>query len=786
MSTTQIEILQRALYRERESRKQAEKILEDKSRELYSTAEQLKKTNEKLKQLVLQKTIELEGFVENLVDAYVLIDTKGNVIKMNDTASKLFGYNLDEETLNVSNIIYKDDYEYAINSFNELLNKGSFTNYTARVYTKWKEVKLVHINSSVIYDDKKRPIAAQGIVRDITDETAIKKLFEEQKHQLNIIFDNSPIGITLSKNHQNGLLLANKSICKMLGYSSEEFNTMQVQDITHPDDEEISRLNREKLFKGEIDSFNLEKRYIKKNGEILWAKTTVTAVHDSNGKTNFQLATIEDITKERIAKEQLIESESRLSALVLSLDSGIVVEDENRKIVFTNTKFCELFKIAQSPDLLVGMDCLEASEKNKVLFKNPDAFIERINSINKNKNTVLADELVMNGGTILERDYIPIKIDNQLKGYLWKFTDVTLKRNYRKNLEAEKHKYSRIIANMNLGLVDIDNDGKILMANQSFAKISGYTEKELIGIKAKEILPVEEDKAVVYQKSEERKKGKSHSYEVRIINKKGEIRYWLVSAAPNYNMNNKIIGSIGVILDITNLKNLEIQKENLLKQLERSNDELHEYAHIVSHDLKSPLRSIFALISWIKEDNEILNPSTLYNIELIESTLEKMEQLISDILNYSSVTSDTIQDKPVDLNIVVKDLCQILFIPEHISIKVLKDLPVVHGDKTRLQQLFQNLLSNAIRYIDKEIGLIKIDVIEKTTHYQFSITDNGIGIKKEYHDKIFKIFHSLNNNKESSGIGLSIVKKIVDLYKGEIWLESIVGEGTTFYFTIKK
>ena len=108
------------------------------------------------------------------------------------------------------------------------------------------------------------------------------------------------------------------------------------------------------------------------------------------------------------------------------------------------------------------------------------------------------------------------------------------------------------------------------------------------------------------------------------------------------------------------------------------------------------------------------------------------------------------------------------------------------GHKTKLQQLFQNLISNAVKFIDKDKGLIQIDFKEEKDHFEFSIKDNGMGIEKKFFDKIFKIFHSLNKNKESTGIGLSIVKKIVDLHEGKIWLESELEKGTTFYFTLKK
>ena len=177
---------------------------------------------------------------------------------------------------------------------------------------------------------------------------------------------------------------------------------------------------------------------------------------------------------------------------------------------------------------------------------------------------------------------------------------------------------------------------------------------------------------------------------------------------------------------------------------------------------------------------------TLENFDLIETTLEKMEQLISDILLYSSAGSTTTEKEEVDLNIVLDDLKKILYKPNNISIEVLNKLPILNGEKIKFQQVFQNLMSNAIKFSNKERGIVEIDVKENKSFYQFSVKDNGIGIEKKFHDKIFKIFHSLQESKESTGIGLSIVKKIVDLYQGEIWIESEPNEGTTFYFTIKK
>ncbi|TGV00662.1 PAS domain-containing sensor histidine kinase [Flavivirga rizhaonensis] len=658
MSQDQIDMLKRALAREKAARKQAEKILEDKAAELYEAKQKLEKSYLELEALLDKTDSQLQGVFENIVDAYVIIDLQGDILKMNEAAVDMLGFDDAKENFNLMKLAAPKETKRVADSFRSLLEKGSITDFFLNIITRKNESKLVHVNASVIYD-KGIPVAAQGIVRDIT----------------------------------------------------------------------IAKQN----------------------------------------------------------EEQLIESENRLSTLILNLDSGVLLEDENRKIVLTNKKFCELFGIPISPELMVGQDCSNAAEQSKTLFVDAEKFISKINETLKNRKTVLGDELKMLDGKILERDYIPIFKNNIYKGHLWSYRDVTLKRNYHQSLEAQRQKYSNIIANMNLGLVEADNDGKILMINQSFSEMSGYSEEELIGKTGKELFLTEENAEVIETKDVKRHKGESHSYEIKVKNKSNEDRHWLISGAPNYNLNGELVGAIGVHLDITEIKKLELQKEKLLVKLEKSNDELQEYAHIVSHDLKSPLRGIDALVNWIKEDNKgKLDAVSIQNFELIETTLEKMEQLISDILLYSSIGSEAPEKEPVDLNDVVSELKTILFVPEHISINVLNKLPIVKGDKTKLKQLFQNLISNGVKFNDKERGIIEIDVLEQKSFYQFSIKDNGVGIEKEYHDKIFKIFHSLNTSKESTGIGLSIVKKIIDLYKGEIWIDSEAGNGTTFYFTLKK
>ncbi|TYA78473.1 PAS domain-containing sensor histidine kinase [Seonamhaeicola marinus] len=655
MDQNKIEILERALKRERAARKEAEKILEQRSAELYSANQRLEKSYTELEALLDKTDSQLQGVFENIVDAYVIMDLMGNILKMNDAAVDLLDFDTVKDNANLLEFPVEMEQERVSRAFKNLLKNGAITDFQVEVVTRKGKTKLVHINASIIYDQG-IPVAAQGIVRDVT--------------------------------------------------------------------------------------------------------------------------------KAKAAERQLIESENRLKALMLNLKNGVLLKDEDKKIVLANEKFCELFGIDYKPNELKGKYFTFNEDRFKKLFENSEEFINKTNEIVAGKEGVLDDELHMKNGKILERDYIPIYDEDSYKGHLWTYRDVTLRKKYGKSIEAQRQKYRGIITNMQLGLAEVDTRGRVIMVNQSFIEMSGYQEQELVGNLSKNFFSTEDAQN---EKSNSTNNGVSTSYEIKVEDKFGKEKYWLVSRGPNYNLNDELVGYIFVYLDITDLKNLELQKEGLLSQLEKSNDELQEYAHIVSHDLKSPLRSISALVSWLKSDNEDkFDKVSLQNLALIETTIEKMDQLISDVLEYSSIGSEEKVETNVDLNVLINDLIQFLYKPDHVEIQVLNDLPMVIGDKTKLQQLFQNLMSNAIKFIDKEQGYVKINVEDIGTHYKFSIEDNGIGIDEKYHSKIFKVFQSVNKRKDSTGIGLSIVQKIVELHQGEIWLNSKLNEGTTFFFTIKK
>tara|TARA_R110002051_G_scaffold129976_1_gene203741 strand:- start:188 stop:937 length:750 start_codon:yes stop_codon:yes gene_type:complete len=235
------------------------------------------------------------------------------------------------------------------------------------------------------------------------------------------------------------------------------------------------------------------------------------------------------------------------------------------------------------------------------------------------------------------------------------------------------------------------------------------------------------------------------------------------------------------------IKQQKEKKEELLKSLSLQNEQLNDYAQMVSHDLKAPLINIHTLITWFKEDNkEILEKIPVAPLNEVLFNVEKLDFLIKGILDYSTIDNQNFENKKINLNTLIQEVLKLILIPKNITIKVQENLPILTGNIWKFNQLFQNLIQNAIKHNNKENGRIEIGFSEKENYYQFFVKDNGIGIKAAYFDQIFKVFTKLESVSSSSGIGLSIVKKIVTFYNGKIWLESEEEAGTTFYFTISK
>jgi signal transduction histidine kinase len=239
-------------------------------------------------------------------------------------------------------------------------------------------------------------------------------------------------------------------------------------------------------------------------------------------------------------------------------------------------------------------------------------------------------------------------------------------------------------------------------------------------------------------------------------------------------------------LETTN-RLIENKVADRTRELAATNQTLTDFAYVVSHDLKAPLRGISSLASWIQTDYEDkLDHEGKELTRLLIGRVQRMHNLIEGILHYSRIGRLEREKFRIHLDELVQQVTENLLPPSHIKISVVNQLPTLLADKTQIEQVFQNLLSNAIKFMDKPNGEIKVGAEKNSHHWKFYVSDNGPGIEEKYFEKIFQLFQTLKprDEFESSGIGLAVVKKIVENHRGKVWVESAVGKGSTFFFTL--
>jgi PAS domain S-box-containing protein len=354
-----------------------------------------------------------------------------------------------------------------------------------------------------------------------------------------------------------------------------------------------------------------------------------------------------------------------------------------------------------------------------------------------------------------------------------------------------------------VGMAQATVEGKFILVNQKLCEILGYSRQELVEKRFQEITWQED-----WQSEEELVRQllageiENYSLEKRYIRKDGEL-VWANLTVSLLREQNGTQFLMGVVEDIRERKqaeeSLRLRAEELswtaqmlaktTNVLRKRNQELDQFAYVVSHDLKAPLRAIANLSSWIEEDlSDSMTEDTLHQMNLLRGRVHRMEGLIEGLLQYSRVGRIQVPSEMVKVEKLLAEIIDSLAPPSGFEVKVEPEMPTFVTEKLPLQQVFSNLISNAIKHNRAKLGHVTISVKDLDDFYEFSVADDGPGIAPQYHDKVFVIFQTLEarDKVENTGIGLSLVKKIVEGQGGTIYLESAEGEGATFRFTWPK
>lgn len=352
---------------------------------------------------------------------------------------------------------------------------------------------------------------------------------------------------------------------------------------------------------------------------------------------------------------------------------------------------------------------------------------------------------------------------------------------------VSKDYVENVLSSMGEALFVIDVKGYVNKVNESALSILKKNEKNVIGMHVSKII------------SDERFSDKIETNKCcDSINEQDE-KYLLLDSGKTipieltctkfYDSDKKLLGTILLLKDISERLKAEEALKSKNLQLEKKNAQLDQFSYVVSHDLKAPLRAISNLSQWIEEDlSEVIEEDTGKNMSLLRGRVDRMESLINGILEYSRIGRTSAAISEVNVNTMLLDIIDGMPVPDQYKINIGEAMPALRTAGVPLSQVFSNLISNGIKYRESDSGKIEISAKDMGTYYEFSVADDGPGIEPKYHEKIFQIFQTLNarDKVESTGVGLSLVKKIVEEQGGEIILKSDAGQGAIFHFTWPK
>ncbi|MBA7703175.1 Adaptive-response sensory-kinase SasA [subsurface metagenome] len=493
----------------------------------------------------------------------------------------------------------------------------------------------------------------------------------------------------------------------------------------------------------------------------------------------------QEITERKKVEVALRESEEKFRSLAEQSPNMIYIYSKG-KVVYANKKCEEIMGCKREEFYSNDFDFLTliAPESTDLTKKNLNKHLEG-EEIQPYEFT-----LISKAGERIEAINASKQNQNEgQKAILGVVTDITERKRAEEALRQSEERLKVLFESAPDAIFLNDVKGNFVDGNKAAEEMVGYAKEELIGKNVYETgLLSEEQVPKAVKNLEKIAMGKPTGADEFTLKRKDgsyvtvEIRTFPVR------IGNQTLG-LGIARDITERKKSELSQNELIKKVDKINRELNDFASIVSHDLKAPLRGIKTLANWILADcADKLGDQANEQINLLLDRVERMYNLIEGALQYSRLGQTKGKQIQVNLNNFVPEIINMVVPPENITVTIENELPVIEFEETHIMQVFQNLLSNAIKYMDKPKGWIKIGCVEQDGFWKFSVADNGPGIEDKHFEKIFKIFQALPTSPDfqGTGVGLTVAKKIVELYDGKIWVESKVGEGSTFFFTLPK
>ncbi len=582
----------------------------------------------------------------------------------------------------------------------------------------------------------------------------------------------------------------NPAFERILGYTAQELLAMPFIDLVHPDDQTATRTEMKKLTTG-TPTINFENRCRCQDGSYRWLEWT-SALFSSQG---WVYAVGRDITERKQSEAALInqtkalqEAHQRLIAHVDNSPLAVMEWDSEFRVMYWSKRAETIF--GWKAEEVMGKRPIDwrfiydedAQSVNPILTQLLDGTLLR--HVTQNRNYT-KDGLVVHcewyNSVLFDESGNLISIRSQVQ-------DITQQKQAESALRKNAQMLHFLLDCAPTAIAMFDKDMKFQLVSRRYLEDYNLVDQDIIGKSVYEVMPEIPER---WKKSHYRcLKGSVERCEEDLLVRANGEQQWLKWELRPWTSGTAEIG--GIILSaqvITEHRKAKEKLQRLNEKLLHSNRDLEQFAYVASHDLQEPLRAVtsYAQLLARKYQGNLDAKADKY-IEYIVEGATRMQHLIRDLLEFSRVGTRGKELKSIACEAVLSQVRANLrvAIVESRTVITHDPLPTVNGDELQLVQLFQNLIGNAIKFRCQEPPRVHISAVQQENEWVFSVRDNGIGMESEYFERIFTIFQRLHSRAEypGTGIGLAVCKKIVERHRGRIWLDSTLGVGTTFHFTL--
>jgi PAS domain S-box-containing protein len=711
-------------------------------------------------------------------------------IRVNRRMTEILGYSEAElKKLTGREISHPDDVDM-INRQRSGLYEGRDESLRVekRYLKKSGETVWVAITIVLERDAAGNPQYEIAVFDDITARKRAEAAVRESEERFRQTFELAASGmahVTLDGH----FLRVNRSLCQILGYTKDELVGRSVKELSHPDDRDLTDAERARVLEGEIANARFEKRYLRKNGAVVWVDLAIALAHDSAGEPEYEIAVFDDITS-RMVLDAALRDKTELLQLGQAAARMIILDYDIAADHMTWSDSPEWLRgpLPASGEYPTFKDQVHPEDRERFILARTKA-IDTLEPGTQEYRVLRTDGQVL---WVMARHQMLAGGDGKAWRMLVALIDVTERKHAEAALRESESRFRSLTQLSSDWYWEQDAQFGLTFMSGRMGERTGLDAAAYLGRKRWDTpaLNLSEADWATHRAQLERHEP-FRNFEMQRPTEDGGSRWISLSGEPLFDDAGKFTGYRGVGSDITERKSAELALREAHEELKRSNAELEQFAYVASHDLQEPLRMVSSYTQLLlRRFGERFDGDSREFMGYIVDGAARMKQLIEDLLAYSRVGTrgKDFREIPVEeaLGRAVSNLRAA--IQETRAAVSWDPLPTVLADDTQLTQLFQNLIGNALKFRSSSVPRIHVFVANNEPAWHFMVRDNGIGIEPQYFERIFMVFQRLHNKADypGTGIGLAICKKVVERHGGRIWVESRPGDGSAFHFTLPK